>query len=186
MEESFERKITEGKNFLLVRLSTNKYKLVSSVENPNIYMHNILNFNLINLMYRTNLDKFESVKLEIVNKNEANIFLLVKHLLKDFGLKQRYVSFYITRYDYEGGTKFSLKQDPIYGEQTNKCSNASLLPITDIFYDFKLENAHKLLITQYIYFDNDTTIPAFLEPFFGIIMKTMHKKTLQYIRELKL
>ena len=57
-DEPYEKKLTEGKTYLLVRLSTNKYRMTSTIENKKIYMKNILNFNLINLIYQTNLDKF--------------------------------------------------------------------------------------------------------------------------------
>ena len=64
-DEPYEKKLTEGKTYLLVRLSTNKYRMTSTIENKKIYMKNILNFNLINLIYQTNLDKFEKI-----NKNQ--------------------------------------------------------------------------------------------------------------------
>jgi len=183
--EYYEKKIAEGKNFLLVRISPNIYKLTSSVENQNIYMNKIINFNLISLMYQTNIDKFEKVHLDILNDSEAQVFLLVKHLFKELGLKQRYVSFDIKKEEYQNGTLFILKVNSKYGEKINNCSNASLLPISDILYDFKLETPHKINITQQIYFDPQVGIPEFLEPIFGILMKSMHKKTLKFIRDIK-
>jgi|APCry1669189534_1035231.scaffolds.fasta_scaffold88988_1 hypothetical protein len=186
MNNFYQEKITTGKNFLLSRVATNKYRITSSVENQNIYMQNILNFNLVSLMYQTNLDKFEKVQLDIdtLNENRAKVFLLVKHLLKEFGLKQRYVSFDIIKQTYDNGVKFILTQNPDYGKILNNCSNASLLPITNILYDFKLETPHKLVISQDIQFSLDVDIPKFLEPLFGAIMKSMHKKTLRFIREI--
>jgi hypothetical protein len=46
-DEPYEKKLTEGKSYLLVRLATNKYRMTSIIENKNIYMNNILNFRII-------------------------------------------------------------------------------------------------------------------------------------------
>jgi hypothetical protein len=67
----------------------------------------------------------------------------------------------------------------------NDKSDVQILPITHIIYEFKIVSSTKLNLTQYIHFDHDVEIPAFLEPLFGAIIKTMLKRTIQFIEQLK-
>ena len=116
-DEPYERKICEGKTYLLVRIATNKYRMTTTIENKKIYMKNLLNFNLINLVYQTNLDKFDKINLNIINEEDANVFLLMKHLFKEMGLKQRYFCFDIKKVELENGITFILTQNAEYGKQ---------------------------------------------------------------------
>ena len=184
-DEPYEKKLTEGKTYLLVRLSTNKYRMTSTIENKKIYMKNILNFNLINLIYQTNLDKFEKINMNIINEEDANVFLLMKHLFKEMGLKQRYFCFDIKKVDLENGISFILTQNAEYGQQVNDCSNAHLMPIKHMLYNFELVSLNKINLTEYIHFDHNVEIPTFLEPLFGAILKTMLKRTIRFIEMLK-
>lgn len=180
-EEPYERKVTEGKTYLLVRIATNKYRMTTTIENKKIYMKNLLNFNLINLIYQTNLDNFDKINLNIINEEDATVFLLMKHLFKEMGLKQRYFCFDIKKVDLENGISFILTQNPEYGQQVNDCSNAHLMPIKHMLYNFELVSLHKIKMTQYINFDPEVGLPTFLEPVFGLISKTMLKQMKQFI-----
>jgi hypothetical protein len=185
-QDKHEVKITEGKNFLLVRFITNNYKLSSIIENKNICMNDLLDFRLINLMYQTNIDNFEKNYTNVLNENEAIVFLRMTHFFKEFGLKQRYICFDIKRHiDINlGAVVFILTQNDNYGVKLNNDSSAELLPITHMIYEFKLVNSHKMIMTQYIHFDDCVTIPAFLEPLFGSILKKMYKRTIKFIEKL--
>ena len=180
-EENYERKITEGKSYLLVRLATNKYRMTAIIENKRIYMNNLLNFNLINLTYQTNLDQFEKFNLNIINDDEANVFLLMKHVFKEMGLKQRYICFDIKKVEIENGISFILTQNDEYGQQMNYCTNAHSMPIKHMLCNFEVVSPHKLKMTEYINFDPENGMPTILEPVFGLILKTMFKRTKHFI-----
>ena len=180
-DNQYERKISEGKTHLLVRISTNKYRMTAFIENKKIYMKNLLNFNLINLLYQTNLDQFEKLNLDITNDEEANVFILMKHIFKEMGIKQRYFCFDIKKVEIDNGIYFILTQNEEHGQTLNECSNAHLMPIKHMLYNFELVSLHKIKMTQYIDFDPDVGMPFFLEPIFGVISKTMLKQMKQFI-----
>ena len=180
-DNQYERKISEGKTHLLVRISTNKYRMTAFIENKKIYMKNLLNFNLINLLYQTNLDQFEKLNLDITNDEEANVFILMKHIFKEMGIKQRYFCFDIKKVEIDNGISFILTQNEEHGQTLNECSNAHLMPIKHMLYNFELVSLHKIKMTQYIDFDPDVGMPFFLEPIFGVISKTMLKQMKQFI-----
>ena len=184
--EDYERKIAEGKSFLLVRVITNNFRLTSTIENKKIHMKILVTFSLINLMYQTNLASFEKIKLDTINDTEARVFIRMVHFFKEMGLKHRYICFDIKKVqDKPDSIVFVLTQNPEYGIQVNDSPSAELLPITHMIYDFKLVSSHKLNLTQYIHFDSDVTIPYMIEPLFGIILKTMYKRTQKFIEQLK-
>jgi len=184
--KDYEKKITEGKNFLLVRVIPNNYRLTTTIENKHISVTDLLDFRLINLMYQTNLDKFEKIHTDILNENEATVFLRMTHFFKDFGLKQRYICFDIKRHiNTDNTVLFILTQNASYGQQINDKPDVRLLPITHIVYEFKIVSSNKVNLTEYIHFDHNVEIPAFLEPLFGAIMKTMLKQTIRFIELLK-
>ena len=180
-DNQYERKISEGKFYLLVRISTNKYRMTAFIENKKIYMKNLLNFNLINLLYQTNLDQFEKLNLDITNDEEANVFILMKHIFKEMGIKQRYFCFDIKKVEIDNGISFILTQNEEHGQTLNECSNAHLMPIKHMLYNFELVSLHKIKMTQYIDFDPEVGMPFFLEPIFGIVSKTMLKQMKQFI-----
>ena len=124
---------------------------------------------------------FKKINLNIINEEDANVFLLMKHLFKEMGLKQRYFCFDIKKIELENGLSFILTQNAEYGQQVNNCSNAHLLPIKHMLYNFELVSLHKLKMTQYINFDPEVGLPAFLEPVFGLVSKTMLKQMKQFI-----
>ena len=185
--DKYEKKITEGKNFLLVRVISNNYRISSSIENKNISVKDLLDFRLINLMYQTNLDNFEKIHTNILNENEASIFLRMTHFFKDFGLKQRYICFDIKRHidTIKDTVLFILTQNAEYGLQINDKPGVQILPITHIIYEFKIVSLNKINLTQYIHFDHYVEIPVLLEPLFGAILKTMLKRTIRFIELLK-
>lgn len=186
-EDKYEKKITEGKNFLLVRVIHNNYRLTTTIENKHINLTDLLDFRLINLMYQTNLDNFEKIYTNILNENEATVFLRMVHFFKNFGIKQRYICFDIKRHiDKDNNTVlFILTQNAEHGQQINDKPDVQLLPITHIIYEFKIVSSNKINLTEYIHFDHNVEIPAFLEPLFGAILKTMLKRTIRFIEMLK-
>jgi hypothetical protein len=186
-KDKYEKKITEGKNFLLVRVIPNNYRLTTTIENKNVLITDLLDFRLINLMYQTNLDNFENIYTNILNENEATVFLRMVHFFKNFGIKQRYICFDIKRHiDKENNTVlFILTQNAEHGQQINDNPDVQLLPITHIIYEFKIVSSNKINLTEYIHFDHNVEIPAFLEPLFGAILKTMLKRTIRFIEMLK-
>jgi hypothetical protein len=186
-KDKYEKKITEGKNFLLVRVIPNNYRLSTTIENKHINLTDLLDFRLINLMYQTNLDNFEKIHTDILNENEATVFLRMAHFFKDFGLKQRYICFDIKRHvNTDNNTVlFILTQNAAFGQQINDKPDVKMLPITHIIYEFKIVSSNKVNLTEYIHFDHYVEIPTFLEPLFGAIMKTMLKRTIRFIEMLK-
>jgi len=82
--------------FVFTKNEKNNYSLSFGMENNNIILSKIIDFNLVKLIYDLNNDIYEKVNLKIINDNEATINLLMRHLFEDLGLPQRF-SIYILK-----------------------------------------------------------------------------------------
>lgn len=72
-----------------------RYTLTFDLENNTIDIEQLININIIKLIYDLNVDLFESITIDKINESEANIFILCKDLLKDIGWGHYYLIFHI-------------------------------------------------------------------------------------------
>jgi len=176
--ESLSQKIIIKKpNFLLTRTKKNHYQINFVVENKNIYVKNILNFNFIKLIYEVNKNYFELVNLDLVNTNEANLYLLMKPIMKEIGLLQRFAALKITMTDQSNTVYFKGVPYPEY-QSLNQCKNAILAPIKEFTIICNIITPHKFTFTQNIIFDLDFTIMSIFENIFGTLIKNMYQQTI--------
>ena len=92
--------------FTFIRKQKNDYSLTFQMENNNIILSKIIDFNLIKLIYDLNSDIYEKVNLNIINDNEATVNLLMKHLFEELGLPQRFSYLHIKRIVSENNITF--------------------------------------------------------------------------------
>jgi len=171
--------------FLFKKMDSHCYKVEFTMENKNILLANIINFNLIKLIYDLNPDIYEKVNLEKLSDNEVNITLLMKHFFEDLGLPQRYI--------YINMQKF-IQDNIIWFESTsitkcrpeNICSDASLMPIKHMSSVCKIITPHNIDFTFTIYFEENLDIPAFAEKMVGIILHKIFKRVKQFIENLRI
>ena len=82
--------LVEKDGMKFIKLEKNKYNLTYSIENKNINLEPLVNFELIKLIYELNPDIYEKVVLNKVSEEEAQITLLMKHFFNDLGFPQKY------------------------------------------------------------------------------------------------
>ena len=75
--------------------NTKTYKLAFSMNNINsskINLTNFLSHNIYELLDKINPDLIEKIHiLKIYNDNEADILMILKHIAKEVGIKQKYI-----------------------------------------------------------------------------------------------
>ena len=76
----------EKDGFIFSRIEKNKYTMNFAMENKNIILAKVIDFNLIKLIYDLNGDVYEKVSMEKLNDNEVIATLLMKHLFEELGL----------------------------------------------------------------------------------------------------
>jgi hypothetical protein len=178
-----EKILIQKKNLCLSRIIKNKYQLDCIIENTNIYLDKIINFQFIKLMYEANKNYFEVIQLDIVNDNEAYLYLLVKPILKELGIVQRYISLKLTKYVDTAINKIYFKgvSFPEYGKKINECKNAVLSPIYEINIVCTIIHSHKIQIQQTFLFEDKFVSPPLFETIFAKMLKDIFKQIIKVI-----
>ncbi len=180
-------KIIEKQGFKLVKINNNKFKLTFDINNNNIILPKIINFDLIKLIYTLNPGVFEVVELEKIqeNNNELMIYSLFKDIFQDLGISQLYL--------YAVIRKINVAQDNTVITFTCDCSDKKLkmypadaeyLRVDNIFIQFHIINNHFILVDCDITLLEKHNIPIFGEKIIGNIMHNIFKNVKQFIENI--
>lgn len=170
-------------NFLLTRNEKNNYQIEFMIENNNIYVQNMLGFQFIQLIYEVNKNYFEIIKLDIINTNEAHLYLLMKPVMKELGVLQRFAALKINMFTDQHTNTIYFKGYPYPEYQhLNQCNNAIIAPIKEFTIACNVLTPHRFKFTKNIIFDDDFTIMPFFENIFGVIIKHIFQQTIKAIQ----
>ena len=165
-------------------LEKNKYNLFYSIENKNINLEPLINFELIKLIYELNPDIYEKVVLNKTNEEEAQITLLIKHFFNDLGFPQKYSFMSLKKIigtnciNFVGSSIFSEKPSCIPNE-------VELLPIDKLNIECSMSSPHKVNLNCLIIFNDSLVIPTFIEKVIGIIINKIFVRVKQFIENIK-
>jgi len=165
------------------KITNNKYSMIFSMENKNIILTNVINLNLIKLIYDLNTDVYESVLFEKINENEANITLLFKNFFEDLGLPQKYAYLYIIKSVSNNTIIFNSKSIQTIGPKDIP-ENAEILVIKDNICLCEIITPHKVNFTFTVLFEDNVNIPIFLEKMIGFILNKIFKRVKQFIENI--
>jgi hypothetical protein len=178
---SIPKKIIDKKDITMERIERNKYTLNFTMENKKIYMKNIINFNIMKILYEVNKDLLVDFKMKLIDDKNGECYFLLKHLFSDFGLPQKYIHLDIEKIeDSENNTiLFVCKNSttntlniPKIGEQ---------MSYEAMFFKCKLVNNHCISVENNIFLSEETDVPAFVEKMVGIVTSKMFIKIKQFI-----
>jgi hypothetical protein len=178
-----QHKLKNKKKVIFTKLSKNTFKLESIVENKNIFLEKLLNFDLIHLFYKVNIQYFESVDFKLINENEAILFILMKPLIKQLGTPARYVNLKITKK--EEGDKCVLFNARACNDFNNKTSTSAVpSPLLNIDIICNIINPHLLHIYEVLTFDETYASYSIFEQIVSPILKIIFKQTIQAVEEI--
>ena len=166
--------------FKFARVMKNHYRLTFSMENKNIIISKIIDFNLIKLIYDLNPDVYEKVNIEKINDNEIIATLLMKHFFEDLGLPQRFSYIHMTKYVEDNKITFHSysirdKRPPNMPEEAQLMAIQNLTCICDIVTPNKLNFSANIMFAEYM------NVPPFAEKMVGIIIHKIFKRVKQFI-----
>ena len=166
--------------FRFIRTIKNQYKLDFSIENERINIANIIDFNLIKLIYDLNPDVYEYVNLNRVSENEAIITLLMKHFFEDLGLPQRFS--YVNMNRHVESNKIIFHSKSIRDHRPpNMPPNSELMNMRDLICNCDIVTVHKANFSVNVIFDHSMNIPPFAEKMIGMILFKIFKRVKQFI-----
>ena len=167
------------------RVQEKHYKLTFSMENHNIILANIIDFNLIKLIYDLNSDIYEKVVLDKMNDEEAVATLLIKHFFEDLGLPQRFSFLHIKKFVEESRITF-VSQSIRSHRPEGMPEEAELMAINDLTSVCDIITPHKINFSCNIIFDPTMNIPPFAEKMVGLILFKIFKRVKQFIENVRL
>ena len=164
-EETLNEKILiKNTNFVFVRERKNNYRINCIIENNNINVENLFNFNLLNFMYEINKNLFETIDLNLDpdNENEANLYILIKPIFKTLGFLQRFICLHIIKSKVDNSIIFNGKIDNEYGLLKNKCKQAIIVPVTNAIIKCNPIHSGKFELVTYLKLDENFEFPTML------------------------
>ena len=185
-DESSYKVITEKDGMKFARLEKNQYHLQFSIQNNFIRLPDILNFDLVKLIYDLNGDIYEKVILEKLNDDEATITLLMKHFFVDMGLPQRYAFIHVGKEILENNN-IQFITVPILSEKPEIIpTEAERIPLKSTKLLCEILNEHKVNLHCFILFNEHSKIPPFMEKFIGLIFNKIFNRVKQFIENYRI
>ena len=181
---SIPHMLNNKKKVELTKVNKNIYKLESLVENKNIYLEKLINFEIIHLFYKVNMDYFEVVEFEILNDNEAILFVLLKPILKELGVQPRYVNLKITKKTIDSSVHFICSDCSDFIKNTKKYNTAIKSGLLNVNIICRLINPHLLYITETVTFDDTYNGFAIMETFLSHMLKVILKQTIKAVEQI--
>jgi hypothetical protein len=184
-EPSDYKTIIFKEGFLFIRNNNNNYSLSFQMENNNIVLSKIIDFNLIKLIYDLNSDIYDKINMQIINENEAIINALMKNLFEDLGLPQRFTHLRIKKTI--ENERIIFESQSIVGEKPpNMPINSELMPIKNLICLCDIITPHKIEFKYNILFENTMVIPSSIEKIIGMILFKILNRVKQFIENVRI
>jgi len=181
----FEDILFDKEGLKFVKVKKNHYKLHFSMENNNIILSKIIDFNLIKLIYDLNGDIYDNVNIEKISENEVIAILLMKNLFEDIGLPQRFLHIHINKFVQDNKITFlsnSIKTHRPEGVPID--SELMAIEFMSIICD--IVTPHKVCFSLNIMFDEELSVPTFVEKIVGVIVGKIFKRVKQFIENVRM
>jgi hypothetical protein len=171
--------------FIFSRIKKNHYKLEFTMENNNIIISKIIDFNLIKLIYDLNPDVYEKVELQKINDFEAIVSLLLKHFFEDLGLPQKYSFLHMKKTIEE--RRITFQSQSIRTHKPEWIPNdAEQMNIQDFISVCDIITPHKIDFNFNVLFDPNAKVPPFAEKMVGTILFKIFKRVKQFIENIRI
>lgn len=175
--------LTEKNGFVFKKTNENHFTLHFSMFNQNIRLSEVINFDLIKLIYDLNPDVYENINLEKLDDNNCILVLLMKNLFEDIGLPQRYTHVLL-------GKKISNNQiiftsTPLVNQKPSWVpKDAELMGLKKMTSTCKIITDHYIDFTFDIIFEDYVKIPPFIEKMIGGIINKIFIRVKQFIENI--
>jgi hypothetical protein len=188
MNATEHKVIMDKKDYRMTRIKKNSYSSEFTIENSNILLEKIINFDFIKLIYELNKnDIFEDFHIERHSENEATVFILFKHFFNDFGFCQKYAYLDVDLEKRDNIIIFKTKpnNNPLTKSIKTK-SDVEIMPIADIITVCNFINPHKVTIETLTNFYSNFDFPEFMEKMSTTIISKIFLRSKQFIEKINI
>lgn len=178
------KELFNKENFIFTRINKNDFELVFTMENNNIFLSQIIDFGLIQLIHKINTDIYEKTHIQNISNDEINLSFLLKHFFKDVGFSQKFSFVNVKKIVEDDKITFFTKT--IYDElpKQEMPINSELLPIENMTSICNIITPHKINFLIKLKFRDTLYLPEFVEKMFGVIAYKIFKRLKQFIENI--
>lgn len=182
----------------ITKQGDNDLKITFHIENHEVDLTELMNFNLFDILFKINKDICESYRLDVRNECEARLQLVLKHILKDLGIPQMWGNVIIVRENLGDMVVLTVANVPI--SETVVSEEYELIPVKNITVYCGVKNPHKIDICVDIacsdekedYDDDDDDDPMgsspnmqhFLDKMTNTLLKNIINRLKQFIENM--
>lgn len=170
----------------ITKIKKLNYCLTFNISNNHVLLPNIINFDMIKLIYDLNPDIYENVVLNKTNETEAKILIVYKNLFEDLGLLQKYSYIHIEKITTEKQITFNAKTVPQPSQEDKKCipDNLEQLKLDNLIIICNIIDNHNIQFNINIFFNEKMNIPSFIEKIICNILNKLFNRIKQFIENI--
>lgn len=175
----------EGINFF--KKSNVNWYITLEIQNENINLPQILNFDLVYLIFDINKDIYEVSKMYDKTDHSATIFNLPFNHFQDWGIPQRYNYIDITKSQKDQFIFFKgIPSSKEFPKDVELPESALPLPLKHFNTTIEVINNHHIKIKQEILLEINMNIPSFIEKMIAKMSCKIFTKFKKFIDQVKL
>jgi hypothetical protein len=180
-------------------VNKNKYSLNFNMVNDNILLSEIINFDLIKLIYDLNSDIYEKVSITKTNNDDREITMaiLLKHFFEDLGFPQKYSFIKMQKtidankiifHSQSINTDTSLDMPIPIQIPIQIPTDAELMVIQNMISICEILTPHEIAFSINIEFGSefDSELPFFVEKMMGTVLYKIVKRVKQFIENIRM
>jgi hypothetical protein len=182
------------KNTIRISKTVNEeYHMECEIENKNLILEKIIDFDMMKLVYDLNADIYEKTELHKISDLEADIFFIMKDLFPDLGIPQRFAYLKVKKQVEKDPltqktskivfqSQFILDENGEFKRPEHVAQNIFPLPIERMDIECIFFNEHKMYFSNKIKINQKKMkIPAFLEKMTSHIIYKVFLRLKQFI-----
>lgn len=177
METIYPNIILSKKNANFIKNGPNNFSLFFSLQNNNIIIPKIIDFDLIKTIYDLNTDIYEKVIMTKIDEKQVILNILFKPLFEDLGFPQIYSYIKVEKtiiYDDLSNKKYReiiFHSSSITNEKpTNIPDDAKLFHLNDMIMNCKILDNHNIELNCTLNINENVNIPKIGEKIIGNIL----------------
>lgn len=168
------------------KLGEGLFRMSFAIQNKNIMLASVINFDLLKLIYDLNKDICEKVEMQKLDESSAVITILIKNFFEDLGLPQRYSCLHIQKSELNNGQiVFDFSTFPKF-KASWLPNDLELATIDEIRLVCIPQTPHEIHFVCHVQFPTHQNIPAFVQKMSVMIVNKIINRLKQFIENVKI
>lgn len=167
----------------IIKVSDGYFHINFSIQNKNIILASVLNFDMLKLIYDLNPDICEKVELQKISEEECLFTILVKNFFEDLGIAQKFSCLKVQKI-VDKSIHFRFHTCNGYQPEWLP-EDIELAIIDEIHVVCSPKSPHNIDFSCSIQFPTNNNIPAFVQKMSVMIVHKIINRLKQFIENVK-